>query len=86
MSASACVHDLRTQLAAALCAAQAQPVPRSSFSKMLHRLLQHAFASLDEDSGVERSVAVRVAAHALAAWQAALHVVERPLQSQAVGG
>jgi hypothetical protein len=61
---------LRHGVAAALCTAQALPVPRSEMDRMIMTLLRTAFDLLDDASGVERELAVRVAAHALVEWRA----------------
>ena len=64
------LHSLRRQLASAMCAAQALPVPRSPVATMLSNLLRHAFDLLDDDRSVDLPTAHRIAVHALAAWHA----------------
>jgi hypothetical protein len=64
------LEELRQELAGIVCIAQSLPVPRSSFQKMMCHLLWTAFASLDEDSGVDPARAVTIATLALREWRA----------------
>ncbi|MDB4970188.1 MAG: hypothetical protein JWN44_5877 [Myxococcales bacterium] len=68
-----------------MCAAQAMPVPRSAFERMLQSLLRHAFELLDEDSPVDRKTSIGVVTHALAAWQAYLTSAQPRVTAAAVG-
>jgi hypothetical protein len=63
------VHDLRRELADALCAAQALPVPRTELQRMLYSLLLTAFAGLDDGASIERMQAVTIAQHARREWR-----------------
>jgi hypothetical protein len=68
----ATMHALRTALAEAICAAQAQASPRSPLQQMRYALLCNALLSLDRDSGLDDAAAVRIAVHALIEWRGAL--------------
>ena len=77
------VHSLRSQLAAAVCAVQSLPVPRSALARMLKNLLFHAFALLDDECPLEWSTVQRVAVHALSAWHASRMHARRLLTAAA---
>jgi hypothetical protein len=63
------ISALRRELAAALCNAQALPIPRLRFHRMLSRLLMTAFAGLDDEHLHDLESGLRVAQHALRAWR-----------------
>jgi hypothetical protein len=69
---SATKHALRTDLAEAICAAQALPSPRSRLQQMRYSLLCNALLALDPDSRFDDAFAVRIAVHALIEWRGAL--------------
>jgi hypothetical protein len=61
---------LRRSVAAALCAVQSLPKPRSRMDQMIASLLKAAFAGLDDVSRTPREDAIRIARHALGEWRA----------------
>jgi len=61
---------LRRSVAAALCAVQSLPMPRSVMDNMIASLLRAAFAQLDDVSRTPREDAIRIARHALGEWRA----------------
>ena len=65
-------HALRVALAEAVCAAQAQPSPRSPLQQMRYALVCNALLALDRDSGVADAFAVRIAVHALIEWRSGI--------------
>lgn len=65
----ATMHALRTAIAESICAAQAQPSPRSPLQQMRYALLCNALLALDCESEFDDASAVRIAVHALIEWR-----------------
>ena len=62
------LRSLRMEIADSICKAQ-EHSPRTRLQQMRYSLLCNALLSLDGDSGLEPSYAIRIAVHALIEWR-----------------